>query len=49
GKTIKETAKQLYVSPKTVESHKYHIMTKLGVRTIAGLTKVAIRRKLVQL
>ena len=49
GKTVKEIAGQLCISPKTVESHKYHIMTKLGVRTIAGLTKIAIKRELIQL
>ncbi|MBW1926368.1 MAG: response regulator transcription factor [Deltaproteobacteria bacterium] len=49
GKTVKEIASQLCISPKTVESHKYHIMTKLGVRTIAGLTKIAIKRELIQL
>ena len=49
GKSIKVIASQLYISPKTVESHKYNIMEKLEVRTIAGLTKIAIRKRLTQL
>ena len=49
GKSIKEIAAQLYISPKTVESHKYNIMSKLNVRTVAELTKIAIRRRLVDL
>jgi len=49
GKSTKEIATQLYISPKTVESHKYNIMEKLDVRTIAGLTKIAIKKKLTQL
>ncbi len=49
GKPIKEIAKQLYISPKTVETHKYNIMQKLDVRTIAELTKIGIRKNLIKL
>ena len=48
GKTVKEIAGQLCISPKTVESHKYHIMAKLDTRSLAELIKMAIRKKLVE-
>lgn len=48
GKSIKEIAGKLNVSPKTVESHKYHIMGKLKIDSIADLTRIAIKRKLIQ-
>ncbi len=49
GKPVKQTAEKLCISPKTVESHKYNIMEKLGIRTVAELTKIAIKSKLIQL
>lgn len=49
GKSVKEIAEKLFISPKTVESHKYSIMTKLGARSITDLTKIAIRHKFIQL
>jgi len=49
GKAIKEIAEKLYISRKTVESHKYNIMEKLHVNTITDLTKIAIRKNLIQL
>jgi len=48
GKTIKEVAYELLVSPKTVESHKYNIMEKLDVRSVVGLTKIAIKKHLIK-
>ncbi len=48
GKSIKEAAQQLFISPKTVETHKYNLMEKLDVHTIAAITKLAIRKKLIQ-
>lgn len=47
GKTVKEIGELLYISPKTVESHKYNIMEKLNVHTIADLTKIAIKKNLI--
>lgn len=44
GKTSKEMAAALHVSPKTIESYRAQIMEKLHIRTIAGLTKFAIRQ-----
>ena len=46
GHTTKEIAKSLNLSPKTVDSHREHIMEKLGIRNIAGLTKYALREGL---
>jgi two-component system, NarL family, response regulator NreC len=43
GHTTKQIANMLHLSPKTVDSHREHIMEKLGIRNIAGLTKYAIR------
>ncbi len=48
GKGIKIIAGELFISPKTVESHKYNIMEKLQATSIVGLTKVAIRKKLIK-
>lgn len=43
GHTTKEIAEILNLSTKTIDSHREHIMEKLGIRNIAGLTKYAIR------
>ena len=47
GRTMKEVAAILRISPRTAESHKYEIMQVLGVRTTAGLVQCALRLKLV--
>jgi len=48
GKTIKQIASALYISPKTVESHKYNIMRKLRINSIPDLVKYAIRKNIIQ-
>jgi DNA-binding NarL/FixJ family response regulator len=42
GKSPKEIAAILNVSPRTVEFHKYRIMETIGARTIAELTRYAV-------
>lgn len=49
GHSDKEIAQQLVVSPNTVQSHRWHIMEKLGLRNRAALIKYAIRRGLIDL
>ncbi len=46
GHSTREIAERLFISPKTVSTHREHVMTKLGVRSVAGLTKYAIRHGL---
>jgi two-component system response regulator NreC len=43
----REIAGLLSISPKTVESHRSHLMAKLGIHTTAGLTRYAIGRGIV--
>lgn len=49
GKSSKEIAFNLGVSGKTVETYRQHIMDKLDLRSIAELTKYAIREGLTPL
>ena len=49
GKTSAETAKEMHISIKTVESHRRNIVLKLGLRGTAELTKYAIREGLTSL
>ena len=47
GKSMKEVAAVLEISPRTVEFHKYRMMELLGVRTNAELVQYAIRHGLI--
>jgi DNA-binding NarL/FixJ family response regulator len=46
GKTTNQTAEQLHISIKTVETHRAQLMAKLKVKGVAELTKYAIREGL---
>ncbi|MFQ5995868.1 MAG: response regulator [Acidiferrobacterales bacterium] len=49
GKNTAEIARQLQVSVKTIETHRRQIMHKLDLRSVAELTKYAIREGLASL
>lgn len=49
GGTTKEVASRLNISIKTVESHRGRIMEKLGLHTVAELTKYAVRHGITSL
>ena len=48
GHTNKQIADRLCISVKTVETHRYKIMTKLKVHNAAALIKVALERGLIR-
>jgi DNA-binding NarL/FixJ family response regulator len=48
GKSNKEVANTLKISIKTVESHRAHIMQKLGLHSITELVRYAIRNNIVE-
>ena len=47
--TTQEIAKKLFISPKTVESHRMNLMTKLGAKNSIGIIKNAIAKDILQL
>ena len=49
GYTNQEIAKQLYLSVRTVEAHRRHILNKLRLETRADLVRYALEHRLVQL
>jgi DNA-binding NarL/FixJ family response regulator len=49
GNSTKNIAKVLFISPKTVESHRANIMEKLDIHNLPELTKYAIRTGLTSL
>lgn len=46
GLSSTEIGSQLFISPRTVDTHRNNIIQKLGVKGIPGLVKFAIERKL---
>lgn len=46
GKSTAQIAEYLSISVKTVDSHRWNIMAKLGLHSIAELTKFALREDL---
>ncbi len=49
GKTNREVAEGLFISIKTVETHKAHIQEKLGLRNTAELVKYAIQNNIISI
>lgn len=49
GRSTKEIATDLGISPKTVETHRQRIMAKLNLSNVADLTKYALREGLISL
>jgi DNA-binding NarL/FixJ family response regulator len=48
GLTNREIAEKLEISPRTVETHRERLMTKLRIRTVAGLTRFVVEERLDQ-
>jgi DNA-binding NarL/FixJ family response regulator len=46
-RTTNEIAETLFISVNTVETHRNHLMQKLGARNLAGLVRIAIEKGLV--
>jgi DNA-binding NarL/FixJ family response regulator len=49
GRTTQEIGRRLHLSAKTVETHRRNITVKLGLRTLADLTKYPIREGIIAL
>ena len=49
GNSNKRIAEALFISPKTAETHRTHIMDKLNIHDRAGLIKYAIRKGIVDI
>ncbi len=49
GNSTKEIATQLGLSVKTVETHRRQVMERLGIFTVAGLVKYAVREGLISI
>lgn len=47
GRSSKEIARDLDISPKTVEFHRAQLMEKIGVHDVAGLTRYAMQNGLI--
>lgn len=48
GMSVKAIAKKLFISSKTVETHRHNIMQKLEANSVVDLTRIAIRKKLLE-
>jgi DNA-binding NarL/FixJ family response regulator len=49
GLSAKEIADKLYISPRTVETHKYNMMEELNLKTTTDLIKYAIKHGIVSM
>lgn len=48
GKSNKEIGDELFISHRTVDTHRTNLMKKLNVNNIAGLIRIAYRNKLIE-
>jgi len=48
GKSTRETAERLVISPRTVENHRANIMEKLGIHDVPTLVKTSIEAGLIE-
>lgn len=48
GKSNKEIGEELFISHRTVDTHRTNLMKKLDVNNIAGLIRIAYRNKLIE-
>jgi DNA-binding NarL/FixJ family response regulator len=48
GKSNKEVASSLEIAPKTVETHRGRIMSKLGLKSFGELVRYAVRNRIVE-
>jgi len=44
--TTQQISEKLFISPKTVETHRMNIMSKLGAKNSVGIVKIAIEKEL---
>jgi two-component system response regulator NreC len=49
GLTYKEIGNKLFISPRTVETHKNNILNKLELKSVADLIKYAIKHELISM
>jgi len=47
GRTMKETADELHVTPRTIAFHKYRIMEDFGLKTNSDLVKFAMKERII--
>ena len=47
GRTMKQTADELHVTPRTIAFHKYKIMEEFGLKTNSDLVRLALRERIV--
>ncbi len=45
GRTNREIAEEFGISPRTVETHRERVMSKLRIRTVAGLTRFVVENE----
>lgn len=46
--TTEQISQKLFISPKTVETHRMNIMSKLGAKNSVGIIKIAIEKQLLE-